>query len=112
MPITPTAKIWMNGELVGWDAANVHILTHSLHYGMGVFEGIRAYETSGGPGIFRLTEHIERLHASARIMLMDMPYSVDELVEATKLVVRESGLPSCYIRPSPDRKSTRLNSSH
>ncbi len=99
MPITPTAKIWMNGELVDWDAANIHILTHSLHYGMGVFEGIRAYETSGGAGIFRLTEHMERLHSSAKIMMMDMPYSVDELVEATKLVVRESGLPSCYIRP-------------
>ena len=99
MPITPTAKIWMNGELVDWDAANIHILTHSLHYGMGVFEGIRAYETSSGPGIFRLTEHIERLHNSSRIMMMDLPYSVDELVEATKTVVRESGLPSCYIRP-------------
>jgi branched-chain amino acid aminotransferase len=99
MPITPTAKIWMNGELVDWDDANIHILTHSLHYGMGVFEGIRAYETSAGPGIFRLTEHIERLHRSARIMMMDMPYGVDELVEATKLVVRESGLPSAYIRP-------------
>ena len=99
MPITPTAKIWMNGELVDWDAANIHILTHSLHYGMGVFEGIRAYETTAGAGIFRLTEHIERLHNSAKIMMMDMPYSVDELVEATKSVVRESGLPSCYIRP-------------
>jgi branched-chain amino acid aminotransferase len=99
MPITPTSKIWMNGELVDWDDANIHILTHSLHYGMGVFEGIRAYETSAGPGIFRLTEHIERLHRSARIMMMDMPYGVDELVEATKAVVRESGLPSAYIRP-------------
>ncbi len=99
MPITPTAKIWMNGELVDWDAANIHVLTHSLHYGMGVFEGIRAYETSAGAGIFRLTEHIERLHNSARIMMMELPYGVDELVEATKLVVRESGLPSCYIRP-------------
>ena len=99
MPITPTAKIWMNGELVDWDDAQIHILTHSLHYGMGVFEGIRAYETSAGPGIFRLTDHIERLHASARIMMMELPYSVEEIVEATKLVVRESGLPSAYIRP-------------
>jgi branched-chain amino acid aminotransferase len=99
MPITPTNKIWMNGELVDWDAAQIHILTHTLHYGMGVFEGIRAYETSRGPAVFRLTEHIERLHNSARILMMDMPYSVDELIEATKLVVRESGLPSCYIRP-------------
>lgn len=99
MPITPTPKIWMNGELVDWDAAQIHILTHSLHYGMGVFEGIRAYETASGPAVFRLTDHIERLHNSARILMMDMPYSVDELVEATKLVVRESGLPACYIRP-------------
>ena len=99
MPITPTAKIWMNGELVDWDAEQIHILTHSLHYGMGVFEGIRAYETPTGPGVFRLTEHIERLHNSAKIMMMELPYSVDELVEATKDVVRASGLPSCYIRP-------------
>ncbi len=99
MPITPTEKIWMNGELVDWDAAQIHVLTHTLHYGMGVFEGVRAYETSEGPGVFRLTEHMERLERSAKIMMMDLPYSVDELVEATKLVVRESGLPSCYIRP-------------
>jgi branched-chain amino acid aminotransferase len=99
MPITPTSKIWMNGELVAWDDANVHILTHSLHYGMGVFEGIRAYETASGPAVFRLTEHIERMHRSARIMMMDLPYSVEELIDATKLTVRETGLPSCYIRP-------------
>lgn len=99
MPITPTEKIWMNGELVPWDDARIHVLTHTLHYGMGVFEGIRAYETSDGPGVFRLTEHMERLHSSAKIMGMELPYSVEELVEATKLVVRESGLPSCYIRP-------------
>ena len=99
MPITPTEKIWMNGELVDWDAAQIHVLTHTLHYGMGVFEGIRAYETADGPGIFRLTEHIERLKRSADILMMDLPYSVDELIEATKLVVRESGLPSAYIRP-------------
>jgi branched-chain amino acid aminotransferase len=99
MPITPTEKIWMNGELVAWADANIHILTHSLHYGTGVFEGVRAYETAQGPAVFRLTDHMERLHSSARIMMMDLPYTVEELVEATKLVVRESGLPSCYIRP-------------
>ena len=99
MPITPTAKIWMNGSLVDWESANIHILTHSLHYGTGVFEGIRAYQTSNGPAVFRLTEHIERLHNSAKILLMDLPYSVDELVEATKDVVRSSGLPGAYIRP-------------
>jgi len=99
MPITPTEKIWMNGELIDWDAARIHVLTHTLHYGMGVFEGIRAYETDTGPGVFRLTDHMERLHNSAKIMMMDLPYSVDELVQATKDVVRSSGLPSCYIRP-------------
>jgi len=99
MPITPTESIWMNGELIPWESAQIHVLTHSLHYGMGVFEGIRAYETDSGPGIFRLTEHIERLGDSAKILMMDLPYSVDELVQATKDVVRASGLPSCYIRP-------------
>ncbi len=99
MPITPTDKIWMNGELVDWDEARIHVLTHSLHYGMGVFEGIRAYETSSGPGVFRLTEHIERLFQSAKIMMMEIPYTVAEIVEATKETVRSTGLPGCYIRP-------------
>jgi branched-chain amino acid aminotransferase len=99
VPITPTEKIWMNGELVAWDDARIHILTHSLHYGMGVFEGVRAYETPQGPAVFRLTEHMARLHNSAKIMGMELPYSVEELVQATKDVVRASGLPSAYIRP-------------
>lgn len=99
MPIEATSKIWMNGELVNWDEARIHILTHSLHYGTGVFEGIRAYETDRGPAIFRLTEHIERLFNSAKILLMEIPYSVDELVQACKDTVRSSGLPSCYVRP-------------
>src|SRR5437016_430766 len=99
MPITPAEKIWMNGELIPWDDAKVHVLTHTLHYGMGVFEGIRAYETARGPAVFRLTEHIERMHNSARILMMDLPYSVDELVDAVKLTVRSTGLPGCYIRP-------------
>jgi branched-chain amino acid aminotransferase len=89
----------MNGELVDWADANIHILTHSLHYGMGVFEGVRAYETPDGPAVFRLTEHMKRLQNSAKIMGMDMPYSVEELVQATKDVVAASGLPSAYIRP-------------
>jgi branched-chain amino acid aminotransferase len=89
----------MNGELVDWDQANVHILTHTLHYGMGVFEGIRAYETANGPGIFRLTEHIERLFRSAAILMMDIPYTVEELIHATKETVASTGLPGCYIRP-------------
>ncbi len=99
MPITATPKIWMNGSLVDWAEANVHILTHTLHYGMGVFEGIRAYETADGPAVFRLTEHIERLHNSAKILGMPMPYSVDDLITATKETVASTGLDSCYIRP-------------
>ena len=82
MPIQATDKIWMDGELVDWDEARVHVLTHTLHYGSGVFEGIRAYPTKNGPAVFRLTDHIKRLHDSAELFLMDMPYSVDELVEA------------------------------
>ena len=89
----------MNGELVDWDKAQVHVLTHTLHYGTGVFEGIRAYETEQGPAVFRLTEHIERLFRSAHIMGMEIPYTVDELVAATKATVASTGLPGCYVRP-------------
>jgi branched-chain amino acid aminotransferase len=99
MPITTTPKIWMNGELVDWDRAQIHVLTHTLHYGTGVFEGIRAYETADGPAVFRLTDHMVRMHNSAKILGMEIPYSVEELVEATKATVRSTGLPSCYIRP-------------
>ncbi len=99
MPIQPTPKIWMNGELVDWDKAQIHILTHTLHYGTGVFEGIRAYETRQGPAVFRLTDHIERLHNSAKIVGMEIPYSVEELVAATKATVASTGLASCYVRP-------------
>ena len=99
MPITPTDKIWMNGELVDWDKAQIHVLTHGLHYGSGVFEGIRAYETADGPAVFRLTEHIERLFNSAKILGMEIPYTVDELIVATKETVAATGLSSCYIRP-------------
>jgi branched-chain amino acid aminotransferase len=99
MAITPTEKIWFNGELIPWDEARIHILTHSLHYGMGVFEGIRAYETDDGPGVFRLTDHMRRLQQSAQILGMELPYGVDELIQAVKDTVRATGLPSCYIRP-------------
>lgn len=99
MPITPTPKIWMNGELVDWESATIHVLTHTLHYGTGVFEGIRAYETDDGPAVFRLTDHIVRLHQSAKIIGIDIPYTVDELVAATKATVASTGLPACYIRP-------------
>jgi branched-chain amino acid aminotransferase len=99
MPITPTAKIWMNGELVDWENARIHVLTHSLHYGMGVFEGIRAYETPQGTAVFRLTDHIERLFNSAKIMGMELPYTLEEIVQATKDTVASTGLPDCYVRP-------------
>lgn len=99
MPITPTPHIWMNGEMVAWDEARIHVLSHTLHYGTGVFEGIRAYETEGGPAIFRLTEHIERLFDSAHIMRMPMPYSVSEIIDACKMVVADTKLCSCYLRP-------------
>ncbi len=99
MPIQATPKIWMNGELVDWDKAQVHVLTHTLHYGTGVFEGIRAYATPDGPAVFRLTDHIKRLFHSAHIMGMDIPYTVDELISATKATVASTGLDACYIRP-------------
>jgi branched-chain amino acid aminotransferase len=92
MPITPTPKIWMNGDLVAWEDARIHVLTHTLHYGTGVFEGIRAYETSQGPAVFRLTEHIERLHKSAKILGLEIPFTVDELIAATKETVVSTGL--------------------
>ncbi|HXQ90073.1 MAG TPA: branched-chain amino acid transaminase, partial [Acidimicrobiales bacterium] len=100
MPITPTEKIWLDGELVDWDQARVHVLTHSLHYGSGVFEGIRAYPTSAGVAVFRLTDHIRRLFSSAKVFMIDVPFTPDELVAATKQVVRANALDDgCYIRP-------------
>lgn len=92
--------IWFDGELVPWREAKIHVLTHTLHYGMGVFEGVRAYETeNNGTCIFRLREHTERLLRSAHIMMMKMPYGLDELMEAQKTVVRENNLSSAYLRP-------------
>jgi branched-chain amino acid aminotransferase len=99
MPLAESKLIWMDGELVPWNEAKVHVLTHSLHYGLGVFEGIRAYETKTGPAVFRLTPHIERLFDSAKIYMLDIPFTVDEIIDATKATVRENGLNSCYIRP-------------
>lgn len=99
MPITPTDKIWMNGELVDWDDARIHILTPTLHYGWGVFEGIRAYATSDGPAVFRLTDHIARLLRSAKLYLMDPGYSQGELVAAVKRTVAVNNVESCYVRP-------------
>ncbi|MDA8393028.1 MAG: branched-chain amino acid transaminase [Actinomycetota bacterium] len=99
MAITPTPKIWMDGRMVDWDDARIHVLTHTLHYGCGVFEGIRAYPTAGGPAVFRLSEHITRLLRSAKIFMIDVPFTHGQLVEATLDVVRASGLDACYIRP-------------
>ncbi|TPW09732.1 MAG: branched-chain amino acid aminotransferase, partial [Halothiobacillaceae bacterium] len=91
--------IWLDGKLVPWREATVHVLTHTLHYGMGVFEGERAYQTSQGAAIFRLHEHTDRLFGSAHIMRMPMPYDKATINAATKLVVRENSLDSAYIRP-------------
>ncbi|HEY7538483.1 MAG TPA: branched-chain amino acid transaminase [Gaiellaceae bacterium] len=95
----PTEKIWMNGELVDWDDARVHVGAHGLHYGTGVFEGIRCYETPKGPAVFRLTDHLRRLHDSAELIGMTLPYSVDELRGATNELLAANGLAACYIRP-------------
>ncbi|MGI8493397.1 MAG: branched-chain amino acid transaminase [Acidimicrobiales bacterium] len=99
MPLTPTDKIWMDGELVDWDDAKIHVLTHSLHYGCGVFEGIRAYPTAGGPAVFRLTDHVTRLFNSAKIFMIDVPYTPERIIQAIKDTVVVNGLDQCYIRP-------------
>jgi len=89
----------MNGELVAWEDAKVHVLTHALHYGTGVFEGMRAYETTRGTAIFRHREHLDRLYKSAELYYMPIPYTLEELRSAVHSVVAQNGLPSCYIRP-------------
>ena len=94
-----TEKIWMNGELIDWDDAKIHVGAHGLHYGTGVFEGIRCYDTPQGPAVFRLRDHLERLHNSAKLLYMELPYSVDELRDVCKEVICANGLPSCYLRP-------------
>ena len=99
MALETAEKIWMNGDLVDWDDATVHVLTHTLHYGNGVFEGIRAYETDTGPAVFQLRPHIERLFQSAKILYIDIPWTVDQLVEGVLDTVRVNGFSSCYIRP-------------
>ena len=91
--------IWMNGEFVAWDDAKVHVLSHGLHYGTGVFEGIRCYETDRGPAIFRHSEHLERLAKSAEMYYLPLEHSLDEIREATHELIRRNGLKSCYIRP-------------
>lgn len=93
-------KVWRNGEFIDWDNARVHVMTHAIHYGSSVFEGIRAYNTEqGGTAIFRLTEHIQRLLNSAKVYRMDIKFSRDEICQAAKELVRSSGMEECYLRP-------------
>ncbi len=92
-------KIWMNGEIIPWDEATVHLVSNTLHYGFGVFEGIRCYKTATGPAVFRLREHLERLHSSAKILGFDVPYSVEALIASTCDIIRANGFEQCYIRP-------------
>ncbi len=99
MPIEKTSKIWMDGDYVDWDQATVHVLTPSLHYGWGVFEGIRAYDTPRGSAVFRLTDHMKRLFRSAKIYHMEPPVSLEGAVKVTKDLVAMNGVPTCYIRP-------------
>jgi branched-chain amino acid aminotransferase len=97
--LTTADLIWLNGELVAWEDAKVHVLTHALHYGTGVFEGIRAYETERGTAIFRHSDHLSRLERSAKLYYMDLPYSTEQLREATHELIVRNGFKSCYIRP-------------
>jgi branched-chain amino acid aminotransferase len=100
MPVTPTDKIWMDGELGDWADATTHVLTHTMHYGSGVFEGIRAYPTARGVAVFRLRDHIERLFMSAKVFMIDIPYSIDDITDAARTVVRVNRLDDgCYLRP-------------
>src|SRR5271157_6023959 len=92
-------KIWMNGKLVDWKDAKVHALTHALHYGTAVFEGIRLFNTPDGPAVFRLKEHIARLFDSAKIYMMQVPYTVEEITRGVLDTVESSGLDEGYIRP-------------
>ncbi len=92
-------KIWMDGKMIEWREAKIHVLSHTLHYGCGAFEGVRAYKTEQGPAIFRLQEHTQRLFNSAKILRMQIPFSMEELNEAQKAVIRENNLESGYLRP-------------
>ncbi len=99
MNVEPTDLIWMNGEFVAWENAKVHVLTHGLHYGTGVFEGVRCYDTELGPAVFRNAEHVQRLLRSAELYYMPVPYPAEELRAATLELVARNGLSECYIRP-------------
>jgi branched-chain amino acid aminotransferase len=98
--VDKVSKIWLDGQLVDWDAANVHVMTHTLHYGLGVFEGIRCYQQhDGSSAVFRLREHVRRLFDSAKICTLPMPYTEDQILSACLETVRANGLPECYLRP-------------
>ena len=97
--VSNDSKIWMNGKLVAKEDAKISVLTHTLHYGVGVFEGIRCYKTENGSAVFRLKEHIQRLLDSARIFMIDPGYSIDDLCKATVETVIANNLEECYIRP-------------
>lgn len=99
MAIPESEYIWVNGKFIKWHEAKIHILTHALHYGSGVFEGIRCYKTEQGPAVFRLREHMERLYRSAEPYFMEIPFSIDELCEATVKLISRNKLSECYIRP-------------
>jgi branched-chain amino acid aminotransferase len=97
--VEKTELIWMNGDFVRWDEAKIHVLSHGLHYGSGVFEGIRAYETERGPAIFRHRDHLERFEKSAGLIELPLPFGIDEILDATHELIRRNELQSCYIRP-------------
>ena len=99
MPIQKTEKIWYNGKFINWDQANIHVMSHVVHYGSSVFEGVRCYAPKGTPAIFRAQEHMQRMLDSAKIYRIDVDYSVDELVAAMADVVKTNGVWPCYIRP-------------
>jgi branched-chain amino acid aminotransferase len=94
-----TEKIWLNGELVDWDDAKIHVASHGLNYGSGVFEGIRCYDTPHGPAVFRLRDHLTRLEDSAKVLYMDLPYTAEEIRSATHELIAANGIASCYVRP-------------
>ena len=99
MPIAKSEVIWFDGELVPWDEAKVHVLSHVMHYGSSIFEGIRCYETEGGPAVFRLNAHLRRMFDSCRVYRMDIPFTRDALADAILETIRANDLSSCYIRP-------------
>ncbi len=98
-PFNENGKIWMNGDLVPWKDANIHIASHVIHYGSSIFEGFRAYKSSKGPVIFRLNAHMQRLYNSCKMYRMDLPYSQEEFMQAIRDTIKSNGLNSCYIRP-------------